>query len=87
MDDLTLRYYEAEMRYRADVSPKLNKWSQLMPKSFNTHIDAEIVCEEEKKPGSAQVEPDSLTAEVLSSVFDIADITIVNQAVGKSFSD
>ncbi|MGV7092814.1 hypothetical protein [Siccibacter turicensis] len=87
MVDLTLRYYEAEMRYRADVSRKLNKWSQLMPKSFGAHIDAEIVCEEEEKPGSSQVEPDSFTAENSPLVFDMTEITKVNRVVRKSFSD
>ncbi|MEG1111101.1 MAG: hypothetical protein RSD49_06075 [Hafnia sp.] len=58
-----------------------------MPKSLNTHIDADIACEEDEKLGPAKDEIDSLTAENSSLVFDMTEITKVNQVVCKSFSD
>ncbi len=58
-----------------------------MPKSLNTHIDADIACEEDENPGSARYEPDSLTAEGLSPVFNQAETMKVSQVVCKSFSD
>jgi hypothetical protein len=54
---------------------------------LNTHIDADIACEEDENPDPAKDEPDSLTAEDLLSVFDLAEIMNVNQVVCKSFSD
>ncbi|WP_155889605.1 hypothetical protein [Siccibacter turicensis] len=58
-----------------------------MLKNLDACTGVDRVCEANESADPAKIEPDSLTAEVLSSVFDIADITIVNQAVGKSFSD
>lgn len=58
-----------------------------MPKSLNTHIDADIARGEDENPGPAKDEPDSLTAEDLLSVFDLAEIMKVSQVVCKSFSD
>jgi hypothetical protein len=58
-----------------------------MPKSLNTHVDADIACEEGENPGPAKDESDSLTAEDLSLVFDLSEIMKVSQVVCKSFSD
>ena len=58
-----------------------------MPKSLNTHIDADIACEEDETPDPVKDESDSLTVEDLSPVFDLAEITKVSQVVRKSFND
>ncbi len=58
-----------------------------MPNSLNTHVDTDRVCDNDESIGPAKDESDPLTAEYLSSVFDLAEITKANQVVCKSFSD
>lgn len=58
-----------------------------MFRNLDSRVAADILCDDDKNSGSAKNEFDTLTDEDLSPVFDIADITIINQAVGKSFSD
>ncbi|EOV9016572.1 hypothetical protein ACN6UQ_001684 [Cronobacter muytjensii] len=58
-----------------------------MSETFNIRVDTDKACEEDENVDPANIEPDSLTEDDLSRVFDLDEIMEVRQIVCKSFSD